>query len=271
MSARVIRRLVAPWILASIGAACRLLPLRFAGQPLARPAAERNGAVPRSLDHRIVLEAGIRRPLSVAPMHAGVVVVDVEIFFPLRPHRSDGTQEDRELPIGDLGPVDEKIRQLDLMLRTLVLRPDTAAHQKHAGGHAQHVTSTFGLCRCENCRICENEVRNQYRNAARHRDRMDRPDPTQWRIAWQVKLHGQNRPVERSMVSGLNDLNKAKRLNGSNDWNCPLHGCVMKMLPWSGQRRGGSLLKAKAIGSAPPSPDPSQARAHECEKYPRCF
>ena len=49
------------------------------------------------------------------------------------------------------------------------------------------------------------------------------------------------------MVSGLNDLNRAKRLNGSNDWNCPLHGCVMKMLPWSGQRRGGSLLKAKAI------------------------
>jgi hypothetical protein len=77
-----------------------------------------------------MLEANIRNPPAIASMHTGIRVVDIEIFFALRPERPYGIQKSCELSVCDLGPIDRKLGELDAVLGTLIPGTFVAAHQE---------------------------------------------------------------------------------------------------------------------------------------------
>src|SRR4030095_17267247 len=82
--------------------------------------------------------ARIGHPLSLAAMDAGVVIVDIVIFFStssLRPHR---VEKPRELAVSYLISIDKELGQIDFMLWTLIFRPVATAHDKNTGRDPNH-------------------------------------------------------------------------------------------------------------------------------------
>src|SRR4030095_4755742 len=89
MSASSVRQLIAPGILARVGAARGFLPFRFGRQALSEPSAIRQRTEPRRFHDRSILMTGVGAPLTVAAMHASIVILYIVIFFPARPLRSN--------------------------------------------------------------------------------------------------------------------------------------------------------------------------------------
>src|SRR5918996_1640646 len=89
MSAGSIGALMTPRIFPAIRSSCRLLPLCFRGQALAEPSAVGRRSEPRGFDNRTICVAVVGYPVTIAPVNARIVVVDIVIFFSTCSCRTD--------------------------------------------------------------------------------------------------------------------------------------------------------------------------------------
>src|SRR5258706_2768645 len=132
---RVLRsgRVLAPGIAAPVRPPRRPLPLRLGGQPPAAPEAGVAGSVPGGLHGRVVLETGVGNEAAVAAVDAGVGVAGVEVVRPLGAPEPARLEEERDLPVRDLVPIQPEVADEHAVERPLVGGAVAAAHPERAG------------------------------------------------------------------------------------------------------------------------------------------
>jgi hypothetical protein len=91
----------------------------------------------------MILVPSIGLPLVIAPVNSRVVIINVVPNLSVDCFDAARVDELGELLIGNFGPVDEKVADVNLLLRPLILRSVVTSHGKHTGGNADQIRRTL--------------------------------------------------------------------------------------------------------------------------------